>query len=228
MYHRSLRAFLPDKGQQRWASSALYFLWNLLLISARIAALALFASALPCLVPAHFLSLCLPLFLWAWLQRTRFMDSAAGEWFYRGTVAVIWYFSWFNVAEGQSRGRGVIYHALMVTDSGILLGAWWGLRGVELKQGVGVVISLLCAYLLGLLLKGLYYCCFHPKLHPQSVREEDVPDSHTPFRSCPPQPGSSSQLCNKRMACLASIFYTPVPVLPYGRLSNRTPNNGII
>ncbi|XP_035291743.1 XK-related protein 8-like [Anguilla anguilla] len=242
MYHRSLRSFLPEKARQRWVSTVFYFLWNLLLIAPRLVAVALFATALPHLATAHFLCLWLPLLLWAWLQRTCFMDSAGGEWLYRGAVAVIWYFSWFNVTEGRSRWRGVIYHALMVTDSGILLGAWWWLQGAELKQAyaLGVVISLPSAYLLGLLLKGLYYCYLHPKLRPLtvgegdpkpcllSVVEADVPDVDAPFRPLPPQPGPPSQLCNKRMARLASIFYTPVPVLPYACLSIRKPSNGII
>ncbi|XP_061117221.1 XK-related protein 8-like [Conger conger] len=264
MYHRSLRRFLPQKAQQRWGASAVYFLWNLLLITPRLAALALFASALPCPAPAHFLCLWPALFLWAWLQRTSFMDSAGGEWLYRGAVATIWYFSWFNVAEGRSRGRGLIYHGLMMTDSGILLGAWWGLRGAGLQQAyaVGVVIALPSAYLLGLLLKGLYYAYLHPKLRPLPAgevpklrplpagevpklcplpagegpklrplpaREEDVPDGDTPFRSHPPQPGPSpSKLCNQRMARLASIFYTPLPVLPYARQPIRASPNGII
>ncbi|XP_033980405.1 XK-related protein 8.3 isoform X1 [Trematomus bernacchii] len=54
-YHRSLRSFLPDKAKQGWCSSLIYFLWNLLLIAPRVAALALFASVLSGYIGAHFL-----------------------------------------------------------------------------------------------------------------------------------------------------------------------------
>ncbi|KAJ8366470.1 hypothetical protein AAFF_G00353600 [Aldrovandia affinis] len=161
MYHRSLRSFLVDKTQQSYASSALYFLWNLLLIAPRVAALALLGSALPCLVPAHFLCLWLPLFLWAWLQRTDFMDSVGGEWLYRGAVALVWYFSWFSVAEGRSRGRSLIYHAFMAADGALLLAVWWTLRDDEPAVFLAAIPL---SYILGLLLKALYYRHAHPSL----------------------------------------------------------------
>ncbi|KAJ8355223.1 hypothetical protein AAFF_G00085040 [Aldrovandia affinis] len=227
MYHRSLRSFLVDKTQQSYASSALYFLWNLLLIAPRVAALALLGSALPCLVPAHFLCLWLPLFLWAWLQRTDFMDSVGGEWLYRGAVALVWYFSWFSVAEGRSRGRSLIYHAFMAADGALLLAVWWTLRDEELTQ----------AYAAALLIS-----------LPAAHREEDVPDTAASFRSLPPQAGPShsgldlptpasplplgagpsSQLCNKRMASLANIFYTKVPPLPHVCLPSSNKSSDVI
>ncbi|KAJ8373214.1 hypothetical protein AAFF_G00267060 [Aldrovandia affinis] len=278
MYHRSLRSFLVDKTQQSYASSALYFLWNLLLIAPRVAALALLGSALPCLVPAHFLCLWLPLFLWAWLQRTDFMDSVGGEWLYRGAVALVWYFSWFSVAEGRSRGRSLIYHAFMAADGALLLAVWWTLRDEELTQAyaAALLISLPAAHVLGLLLKALYYCCLHPTLHTLPTlpnhtlhtlhtlpvqREEDVPDTAASFRSLPPQAGPShahttpptpagpshsgldpptpasplplragpsSQLCNKRMASLANIFYTKVPPLPHVCLPSSNKSSDVI
>ncbi|KAI1894952.1 hypothetical protein AGOR_G00121060 [Albula goreensis] len=242
MYHRSLRSFLVEKAKQGWGSSALYFLWNLLLIAPRLASLALFYSALPLLGPAHFLLLWLPLFLWAWLQGTAFMDSTMGEWLYRTVVAVIWYFSWFNVAEGRSLWRGMVYHSFMVTDSAILLAWWWENREPEVPQThtLALLMALPAAYILGLLLKGLYYYCFHPKLRPPPAREEDEPDSINNFRLFPhpngsshtqvspptpawslqPQAGSASQLCNKRMASLANIFYSSIPSIAYTCLPN--------
>ena len=47
MYHRSMRSFQKDKAQMTVTSSLVYFLWNLLLIAPRVAAIALFASTLP-------------------------------------------------------------------------------------------------------------------------------------------------------------------------------------
>lgn len=165
-YHRSLRSFLPDKAKQRWGPSLIYFLWNLLLIGPRVAALALFSSVLPAFFALHFLLLWAAMALWAWRQRTDFMDSAGGEWLYRATVALIWYFSWFNVAEGRTLGRSLIYHSFISADVAILLATWWSYRDPIQTEAysLALLVALPLSYLLGLLLKALYYRCFHPRL----------------------------------------------------------------
>ncbi|XP_036394462.1 XK-related protein 8-like [Megalops cyprinoides] len=224
MYHRSLRSFLPDKDKQGWGSSVVYFLWNLLLIAPRMAALALFASSFPCYVAAHFLLLWVALFLWAWLQRTDFMDSVCGELLYRAVVGIIWYFSWFNVAKGDTFMRSAIHHAFIMVDSGLLLWLWWERQDSVDKPLVEpcVVFSVIASsFVLGLLLKITYYKCFHPKnprLQTVSVflteaqsREGDTVDSRdSPVvmdrsigKQMPPV------RANKRMRNLAANFYSP-------------------
>ncbi|XP_028254419.1 XK-related protein 8-like [Parambassis ranga] len=214
-YHRSLRSFLPDKAKQGWGSSLIYFLWNLLLIAPRVAALALFSSVLPGYIGVHFLMLWCVFLLWVWQQRTSFMDSVCGEWLYRATVGLIWYFSWFNVAEGRTRGRSIIYHSFITTDGGILLVTWWCYRDPVQSEpyALALLITLPLTYFLGLLFKSLYYCCFHPKLWRPPVRDaglpDDLPDSEVSFRDFSIQDNSlSTQLLNKRMACHAAHFYT--------------------
>ncbi|KAJ8373213.1 hypothetical protein AAFF_G00267050 [Aldrovandia affinis] len=218
MYHRSLRSFLVDKTQQSYASSALYFLWNLLLIAPRVAALALLGSALPCLVPAHFLCLWLPLFLWAWLQRTDFMDSVGGEWLYRGAVALVWYFSWFSVAEGEP-GRSLIYHAFMAADGALLLAVWWTLRDDEPAVFLAAIPL---SYILGLLLKALYYRHAHPSLArlqapPPDATARLIAHENDEVDSLPQPPVSDRCIeapppptvqPNKRMRRLATNFYS--------------------
>ncbi|XP_034560482.1 XK-related protein 8.3 [Notolabrus celidotus] len=214
-YHRSLRSFLPDKAKQGWGSSLIYFLWNLLLIAPRVAVLALFASVLPVCIAAHFLMLWIVFVLWAWRQRTDFMDSSSGEWLYRATVGLIWYFSWFNVAEGRTRARSIIYHSFITTDGVILLVTWWCYRDPVQTESysLALFIALPFTYLLGLLFKTLYYCCFHPKLWRPPTRDpglpNDLPDAEVTFRDFSIQDGAmSSQLLNKRMAYHASHFFS--------------------
>lgn len=213
-YHRSLRAFLPDKAQQGWASSLIYFLWNLLLITPRVVALALFASVLGVYFAAHLLALWCVFVLWAWRQGTDFMDSAGGEWLYRATVGLIWYFSWFNVAEGRTRGRSIIYHAFITIDGGILLATWWCYRDpVQAESyGLALLLALPLTHLLGLFFKTIYYSSFHPKLWRPPAREpglpSDLPDSEVSFKDFSIQDGTlSSQLVNRRMACHATRFF---------------------
>ncbi|XP_068189375.1 XK-related protein 8.3 [Antennarius striatus] len=213
-YHRSLRSFLPDKAQQGWGSSLMYFLWNLLLIAPRVAVLALFASVLPRYIAVHFFVLWLVFVYWAWRQRTDFMDSVSGEWLYRATVGLIWYFSWFNVAEGRTRGRSIIYHSFIIADGGILLVTWWCYRDPVQSESYALALltTLPLTYLLGVLLKAVYYCCFHPKLWRPPVRDpelpNDLPDAEVSYRDFSIQDSSlSSQFVNKRMACHATYFY---------------------
>ncbi|CAL8373594.1 unnamed protein product [Boreogadus saida] len=176
LYHRSLRSFLTDKAEQGPVSSLLYFIFNLLLVFPRLAALALFAHAQPCYIFAHFLCCWAVLFFLAWRCGTDFMDSSAGEWLYRATVGLIWYFSWFNVSEGRGVRRGVLYHVWMLLDLLLLCGlAFWRTHkappcvitgGLLLSPDTvavmgGVVVAL---YVSGLLVKVLYYKRFHPKL----------------------------------------------------------------
>ncbi|XP_038133836.1 XK-related protein 8-like [Cyprinodon tularosa] len=213
-YHRSLRSFLPDKAKQRWGPSLIYFLWNLLLIGPRVGALALFSSVLPVLIAPHFLLLWLVFVVWVWKQSTAFMDSAGGEWLYRATVGLIWYFSWFNVAEGRTLGRSLIYHSFIAVDVVILLATWWSYRDLVQSRAYSLtlIISLPLAYLLGLLFKVLYYRCFHPKLFRPPDREprlpHDLPDADVTFRSLSVQDVEPvPQLLNRRMASQAARFY---------------------
>ncbi|XP_067111421.1 XK-related protein 8.3 [Osmerus mordax] len=212
-YHRSLRSFLPDKAKQGWGSSLVYFLWNLLLIAPRVAAVALFTSVLCSYVFVHLLLIWFVMVYWVWCQKTDFMDSAGGEWLYRATVGLIWYFSWFNVAEGRTRGNGVIYHSFMVVDGGILLITWWWYRDPVLTDSYAPILlaALPLTYLVGLLFKVLYYCCFHPKLWRPPVRDTgaiEMPDGQVSVRAMAPQVGASSQVLNSRMAHHANRFYS--------------------
>lgn len=177
MYHRSLRSFVCDKERLNIPSSLVYFLWNLFLISSRLTALALFASVLPCFVCAHFFCSWLVFFFFAWRSKTEFMDSRCGEWLYRATVGLIWYFDWFNVVEGRTRTRTVFYHGYILTDIAALCGLWYWKTTTEpryfkiadLYAGIAAG-SVVGFYIVGLLFKIVYYRCYHPNLNKEELR----------------------------------------------------------
>ncbi|XP_031441665.1 XK-related protein 8-like [Clupea harengus] len=227
MYHRSMRSFHKDKAQMTVTSSLVYFLWNLLLIAPRVAAIALFASILPLgMIAVHFICLWLALFLWAWRQKTDFMDSLAGEWLYRATVALIWYFSWINVSRGGSRRRSIIYHSMIAVDIMLLLGLWWWWNSDQDPSIFGmpalaVFISVGGSYTVGILGKIVYYKIFHPNKTATEesgdnekapaylgMDEVDTPFSvevHSPSPQPPPRPLTGAQ---KRMQKLADNFFS--------------------
>uniref|UniRef100_A0A8C6TTI0 XK-related protein n=1 Tax=Neogobius melanostomus TaxID=47308 RepID=A0A8C6TTI0_9GOBI len=233
-YHRSLRHFLKDKRKQNKASSVVYFLWNLLLIAPRVAALSLFASVLPCFVIPHFLCSWALLVFCAWRAKTSFMDEACGERLYRATVGLIWYFSWFNVSEGRTLWRTLLYHVFILSDIALLCGLWFWKSNPDIRNfNYEHLIAFFCivfVYVLGLLLKTFYYHCFHPNVTKDELKTEEpfmelqaeevcigsVRDVRTKdfadetdmveFRSAPAPPASIK--VNKRMMKLANNFYS--------------------
>lgn len=238
MYHRILRSFLRDKKQQKPVSSLVYFLWNMALIAARLTALALFASVLPCFIFAHFLCSWLVLFFFAWRSQTNFMSSSGGEWLYRATVGLIWYFNWLNVVEGRTRSRTLLYHGYMLADVSLLcaLWCWRKISGDSERLGLGpsqsyaiiAAVAVAMVYVLGLFGKMAYYKWCHPNVMKGQLKgavddgsgpEPDVTDSKENYSPVllkslalggtgPPPPAPDRKPCNKRMKILAENFYT--------------------
>ncbi|EPY89181.1 XK-related protein 8-like protein [Camelus ferus] len=155
-YHRALRTCLPSTPRLGLGTSVIYFLWNLLLLWPRVLVVALFSALFPRYVVLHFLGLWLVLLFWVWLQGTDFMPDPCSEWLYRATVATVLYFSWFNVAEGPTRGRATIHLVFLLSDSLLMVVTWvthvtWLPSGSLLQMllpGAGV------CFLLGLALSG--------------------------------------------------------------------------
>uniref|UniRef100_A0A3B4BEX2 XK-related protein n=1 Tax=Periophthalmus magnuspinnatus TaxID=409849 RepID=A0A3B4BEX2_9GOBI len=177
-YHRSLRSFLKDKQKQTFCSSVVYLSWNFLLISARVAALALFSSELPCYICIHFLCSWFVLLICVWCCQTNFMNSKEGEVLYRGTVALIWYFNWFNVVKGNTLWKTILYHGYILADITLLCGLWfWKINSKDLKNfnylHLLAYVLIFFVYILGLVVKSIYYHCFHPKVTPADFKSED-------------------------------------------------------
>lgn len=221
-YHRSLRTCLPSKPRLGWSSSAVYFLWNLLLLGPRICAIALFSAVLPYHVALHFLSLWLVLLFWVWLQGTKFMPDSNGEWLYRVTVAIILYFSWFNVSGGRTRGRATIHLIFILSDSVLLVTTSWMINGTWLPSGtslpVWVTIGGGC-FFLGLALRAIYYL----RLHPSCSWEPDLVDGT--LRLLPPQ-RLPKLIYNRRATRLAQDFFAKAKA--QAALAEEVQLNGVL
>ncbi|XP_075630081.1 XK-related protein 8 [Balearica regulorum gibbericeps] len=208
-YHQSLRSFLHDKYELSLGSSIIYFLWNLFLICPRILTVALFALLWPYGVAVHFPLVWLAMFLWVSLQGTDFMESPGPEQLYRAMVAVILYFSWFNVAQGRTLYRSIIYHGFILVDSTLLALSWLWYRfpSDEHSYLIPVVSAALPCYLLGLVLRVTYYKWLHPNVWAQQEGAYDEVDANRrsdelEFRSL-----SAPDLVNRRMRWLAQTQF---------------------
>uniref|UniRef100_A0A8C1P448 XK-related protein n=1 Tax=Cyprinus carpio TaxID=7962 RepID=A0A8C1P448_CYPCA len=170
LYHRGMHVYGSKARKMSLISTGIYFLWNLLVIIPRVTALALFCSVLPSYIIAHFLSLWMLLVLVAWSQKTNFMKSPGWEWLFRAAVGLIWYFSWFNVSKkGNIKVKMVLYYSFMALDTVMLLGFWcWKVfeyAGCWSSLNPYIVIpTLLGLYVIGILVKLIYYRWFHPKM----------------------------------------------------------------
>ncbi|XP_068189905.1 XK-related protein 8-like [Antennarius striatus] len=184
MYHRAMRSFLPDKARQNMMSSAVYFLWNLLLIASRLVALSLFASMLPCFIVSHFFCSWVVLFFLVWQCKTDFMDSSCGEWLYRATVGLFLYFNWFNVVGGRTKCMSLFYHTLVLADIIFLCSLWcWNMINTEhphfkvsLMSALITAVSVVGVYIIGLLFKIMYYHRFHPNDAKEKLKGSVKPD----------------------------------------------------
>ncbi|XP_030644304.1 XK-related protein 8-like [Chanos chanos] len=164
MFHRGMCALHCNEHNMGWGSSVIYSLWSLLLILARVTALALFASVLPIFVVAHFLTLWMSFIFWVWREKTKFMDGPGGEWLYRATVGLIWYFSWLNVTRESAKPNSVIYHVVIIMDTGLLVGMWWWkmvCEGLMFIKPLIVVSAVVSFYLVGLAFEMVYYKWLH-------------------------------------------------------------------
>ncbi|KAF4100183.1 XK-related protein 8-like [Onychostoma macrolepis] len=176
MYHRCMRAFLPEKRKMSWISTGVYFLWNLLAIIPRVTALALFCSVFPCYIIAHFLSLWMLLVLVAWSQKTNYMEHGGWEWLFRAAIGLIWYFSWFNVSTRSIKSKSIFYYSFMFLDTVMLLGFWcWKVfeyAGCWSSLNPYMVIpTVLGLYVIGILVKMIYYRWFHPNCDEKKIAE---------------------------------------------------------
>ncbi|XP_039461626.1 XK-related protein 8-like [Oreochromis aureus] len=211
-YDHSMRAFLPEKEKHHMISLVFYFIWNLVLISSRIAALALFASVLPCFIFAHFICSWLVLFFFAWRSKTNFMDDPRGEWLYRTTVGLIWYFNWFSVAKGM-RIRSMLYHTYILIDICILCGLWCWKMSTDppdfVTHPLTTAACVVAVYILGLLFKVIYFTFFHPNFDKDKLKgatiPEEQPEDEERSHSVPTRPLKATD--NKRMRKLAENFF---------------------
>ncbi|KFQ77959.1 XK-related protein 8, partial [Phoenicopterus ruber ruber] len=222
-YHQSLRSFLQDKYELSLGSSIIYFLWNLFLICPRILVVALFALLWPYGVAVHFPLVWLAMFLWVSLQGTDFMESLGAEQLYRAMVAVILYFSWFNVAQGRTLYRSIIYHGFILVDSLLLALSWFWCRSPadEHSYLILVVSAALPCYLLGLVLRVTYYKWLHPNVRVQQEGGYDEVDGNgrtdgLAFRSL-----SVPHPVNRRMQWLAQAQF------PVSRPAGQRILNGV-
>ncbi|XP_032436938.1 XK-related protein 8-like [Xiphophorus hellerii] len=225
-YYKSVISCLSETDQF-WCCScttvvrlALFFLWKLLLVLSRLVALALFASVEPCYIFTHFVCSWLLLFFVASYIETKqedsvFRKSVGEKWLFRGTVALIWYFSWFSgVVRRRTSKLMLFYHLYMLVDIWVLCGLWYcgiGSNPLHLEiSSLHIAVfagSVPAFYVIGLFWKGIYFYGLHPDVEEKKLEEDKKKEKMSFFTHVQP----TKWMCVKKQKQLISsmkiIFY---------------------
>lgn len=225
-YYKSVISCLSETDQF-WCCScttvvrlALFFLWKLLLVLSRLVALALFASVEPCYIFTHFVCSWLLLFFVASYIETKqedsvFRKSVGEKWLFRGTVALIWYFTWFSgVVRRRTSKLMLFYRLYMLVDIWVLCGLWYcgiGSNPLHLEiSSLHIAVfagSVPAFYVIGLFWKGIYFYGLHADVEEKKLEEDKKKEKMSFFTHVQP----TKWMCVKKQKQLISsmkiIFY---------------------
>ncbi|NP_001027880.1 XK-related protein 7a [Takifugu rubripes] len=101
---------------------------------------------------------------WIIQGETDFCMSKWEEIIYNMVVGIIYIFCWFNVKEGPSRFRLIIYYSVTLAENVALTAAWYTYRGPHTSDSSALVVVCLvaCSFALGTFFMLVYYCWLHP------------------------------------------------------------------
>lgn len=101
---------------------------------------------------------------WIIQGETDFCMSKWEEIIYNMVVGIIYIFCWFNVKEGPSRFRMIIYYSVTLAENVALTAAWYTYRGPHTSDSSALVVVCLvaCSFALGTFFMLVYYCWLHP------------------------------------------------------------------
>ncbi|XP_072170180.1 uncharacterized protein [Diadema setosum] len=205
-YSRAHRKVRRDKKIVSWPGLVLQTVWRIGMISSRVAALVLFASVFKgyifLVLALHWLGM----MTWVHLQQTDFCSTWAEERLFNAVVSVIYIFCFFNLKEGRSRLRVLVFYTILLVEDSALLAVWFNFRTIGqwyVTVGFSVVFG---GFAVGVVSMILYYRFLHPSKDPSFCGlsgEKDIPGS---LETIPPASRQSS----------LSGFFSP-ELYPHGR-----------
>ncbi|KAL0164292.1 hypothetical protein M9458_040045, partial [Cirrhinus mrigala] len=163
-YHKLLRDSRDDQKSMSYRGALVHILWRFFTISSRALSFALFASVFHIyfgiFVVLHWCAMA----FWVIHGGTDFCMSKWEEVLFNMVVGVVYVFCWFNVKEGRTRFRMVIYYSLVLVENTILTALWYTYRDPVTTDSYAA--SALCGVFLcfasGVACMVLYYGVLHP------------------------------------------------------------------
>ena len=175
----ALRNSNPGKAKMRISSKVTMFLWRFFTIGARMIALALFASAFGfwatlALMGGHLVVM----IVWMLQQnsiycRIEVKDEEGNvkveehpykEHFFRALVAFILVFSFFNISEGRTRLRSLVYYTVIFVENMAMIIAWYITASTKTYDWyhTPAIIMVILGFFIGIMFQLLYYKFCHP------------------------------------------------------------------
>ncbi|XP_051952300.1 XK-related protein 6-like [Xyrauchen texanus] len=163
-YHKLLRDSRDDQKSMSYRGALVHLMWRLFTISSRALSFALFASVFHLyfgiFVVLHWCAMA----FWVIHGGTDFCMSKWEEVLFNMVVGVVYVFCWFNVKEGRTRYRMVVYYSLVLVENTILTALWYAYRDPTTTDSYAA--SALCGVFLcfasGVACMVLYYGVLHP------------------------------------------------------------------
>ncbi|XP_045029930.1 uncharacterized protein LOC116922800 isoform X2 [Daphnia magna] len=164
-YARTMRNSREDKERITWVGLALQAAWRTGTMVSRVIALLLCASVLHLwfllVIAIHWVGMT----VWTIKQKTDLCSTAWEERIYNAIVGVIYCFCFFNIKEGHSRQRAVVFYTVTATENAACLAMF--LRFSHTHQDrpwfdIAAPTLIIIGSILGHTSQLVYYRWFHP------------------------------------------------------------------
>ncbi|XP_059376951.1 XK-related protein 6-like isoform X1 [Carassius carassius] len=163
-YHKLLRDSRDDKKSMSYRGALIHIFWRLFTISSRVLSFALFASIFHIyfgiFVVVHWCAMA----FWIVHGGTDFCMSKWEEVLFNMVVGIVYIFCWFNVKEGRTRFRMVIYYFVVLAENTVLTCLWYAYRDPVTTDSyaVPVLCGVYLTFASGVVFMGIYYGFLHP------------------------------------------------------------------
>lgn len=174
-FQKALRVSQPDKAILTRPGIVFMFFWRAFTIAARVLAFAMFASKFHYFVfivgAAHWAAM----LVWVFLQESKYcmlVDREGKEnhnkfleLCFRFLTAFVQIFCFFNLIEGHTRLRCLLYYTIVFAENLAMILAFYlsaSVTGTPQKYDTPAILFVTLGFFAGIFLQVFYYKCCHP------------------------------------------------------------------
>ena len=200
-YQKALRDSRDDKKPISYLAVIIQFCWHFFTIAARVITFALFASVFQLYFGIFIVLHWCVMTFWIVHCETDFCITKWEEIVFDMVVGIIYIFSWFNVKEGHTRCRLLIYYLVILGENAALGALWYLYRSPPATDAFAVpaLCVIFSSFLTGVVFMLMYYAFFHPN-GPRFGRSPSCPalDDPTAAFATLPSEGATNSLRSNR------------------------------
>lgn len=147
-----------------YRGALIHIFWRLFTISSRVLSFALFASIFHIYFGIFVVMHWCAMAFWIVHGGTDFCMSKWEEVLFNMVVGIVYIFCWFNVKEGRTRYRMMIYYFVVLAENTVLTCLWYSYRDPTTTDSyaVPVLCGVYLSFASGVVFMGIYYGVLHP------------------------------------------------------------------